>query len=170
MPTSRIQWTARLDSDTSKFARTLSIRPCVMRSRSDKKSSSAYGEMCMVVKTSSGTFGMNCRISVAPAWMKRNPVPEYRALPPHSGSGAFSSMTTRSAPAFRAETAASNAALPAPITITSQCSFVLNLTRGAPSDGHVHQISPALGCRRFSRSGRSDPKIAAHDGSGLRLY
>jgi hypothetical protein len=51
-----------------------------------------------------------------------NPVWENRALPPYSASGAFSSMTTFSAPDWRAETAASNADDPPPMTITSQVS------------------------------------------------
>src|SRR5437016_13117108 len=69
---------------------------------------------------SSGTCGKNSRSSAGPECTKRKPTWENCALPPDSCLGAFSSMTTLSAPAFFAAIAASSAAEPPPITITSQ--------------------------------------------------
>jgi hypothetical protein len=43
-------------------------------------------------------------------------------LPPNSGSGAFSNITTRATPLCLAATAASKAALPPPTTTTGQFS------------------------------------------------
>src|SRR3954469_10304427 len=74
----------------------------------------------MLANSAGSISGMNCRISSPPPCTKRKPVPEKRALPPYSDSGAFSSITTRSAPAWRAATAASKAALPPPTPTMSQ--------------------------------------------------
>src|SRR5690348_3656901 len=68
---------------------------------------------------------MNARSSSAPACTKRKPTWENCALPPDSRLGAFSTITTCSAPDCLAAIAASSAALPPPITMTSQVVFGL---------------------------------------------
>src|SRR5262249_36615787 len=68
---------------------------------------------------------MNSRNSSAPECTKRNPTWENCALPPDSCFGAFSTITTFSAPDCLAAIAASSAALPPPITMTSQEVFAL---------------------------------------------
>src|SRR5581483_3622713 len=80
------------------------------------------GGMCSFAKVGSSRCGRKGRISSAPEKTQRNPVCEKRALPPNSGSGAFSSMTTLGAPAWLAATAASKAALPPPTTTTGMFS------------------------------------------------
>src|SRR5215470_15520670 len=76
---------------------------------------------------SSGTCGKKPRNSSAPECTKRKPTWENCALPPDSCLGAFSIMTTLTAPACLAEIAASSAALPPPMTITSQLVLELML-------------------------------------------
>src|SRR5579871_1900367 len=61
------------------------------------------------------------RMSSAPWWTMRNPPPVNAELPPRRSSGARSSSSTR-APLSRADSAAHSAALPPPITITSNAS------------------------------------------------
>src|SRR5689334_22809540 len=94
----------------------------------------------MPASSSAGMAGRNLAISSRPAWQNRNPVCDSRALPPISASGAFSSSSTRVAPASRAAMAASNAALPPPATTTSYPS----VTGGGPGPRSVDGGSPLL--------------------------
>src|SRR5262249_2248007 len=68
---------------------------------------------------------MNSRSSCAPECTNRKPTWENCALPPDSCLGAFSTITTFSAPDCLAAIAASSAALPPPMTMTSQVVFGL---------------------------------------------
>src|SRR5947209_4926494 len=113
---------------------------------------------------SSGTSGRNSRSSCGPECTKRKPTWENCALPPDSWGGAFSRRTTEPAPACLAEIAASSAALPPPMTMTSQLVFELMSGRCAIFESAVGEILIAQFRSRVGQRALRHPEMHAHFG------